>query len=429
MEVWTSVIDVQRVKEDFPIFRNRNLVYLDNAATTQKPEKVISAVADYYRNSYSNVHRGVYKISEEATELYENSRRNISEFVGSYSNESLIFLRNTTEALNLLSYSLSHDLKAGDEILLTQMEHHSNIVPWQFLQEKGVKLRFASIDDDGLLNLDDLYSKMNSRTRIVSLCHVSNVLGTINPVKEICGYARDRDIISVVDGAQSVPHMPVDIKDIGSDFYAFSGHKMLGPSGIGCLAGIPDLLDRMHPFLGGGEMISSVNFTESTYAGIPMKFEAGTPNVEGAVGLSAAVDYLKGIGMPEVRLHEKELMNHVLKLESESGPKELISFGPSDTEKRGGVYTFNMGQVPAFSVDRMLKSRDITLGKSIHPHDLAAELDKRDIAIRTGHHCAMPLMGILDQAATARASFYVYNGKEDANSFMDALIDIGKGMS
>lgn len=418
------MIDASGIRKDFPIFRNRNLVYLDNAATTQKPEQVIEAISSYYSHTYSNVHRGVYKISEEATELYENARKNIAGFIGLRDPESLIFLRNTTEAINLLSYSLSHDLHTGDEVLLTQMEHHSNIVPWQFLEEKGVKLKFASIDSNGLLDMDDFYSRVNSRTRIISLCHVSNVLGTINPVSEICSFARDRGIISIVDGAQSVPHMPVDVHEIGADFYAFSGHKMLGPSGIGGLAGNPEMLRKMHPFLGGGEMISSVTFQNSTYADIPMKFEAGTQNVEGAIGLSSAVDYLRRLGMDEIRKHEKDLIGYILKLERESGPGELISFGPEDPELRGGVYTFNLGSVPAFDLNRLLSSRNVTIGRSVHPHDLAAELDRHDIAIRSGHHCAMPLMGILDQAATARASFYIYNGREDADLLMETLSQV-----
>ncbi len=422
------MFDASRVKQNFPIFSVNKLIYLDNAATTQKPNQVIDAVSDYYRTSYSNVHRGVYRISEEATEAYEKSRENIASFVGRKEPESMVFVRNTTEALNLLSYSLSHDLKAGDEILLTQMEHHSNIVPWQFLVEKGVKLRYASITEDGRLDLDDFYSKVSGKTRIISLCHVSNVLGTINPVREVCNYARDRNIISIVDGAQSVPHMPVDVDSIGSDFYAFSGHKMLGPSGIGGLIGNTDMLGRMHPFMGGGEMISSVSFQESSYAEVPMKFEAGTPNVEGAIGLSAAVDYLRKLGMDQVRKHEREMISYTLKLEEESGPREIISFGPKDPEIRGGVYTFNLGNVPAFNMERMLESRNISIGTSVHPHDLAAELDSMDIAIRSGHHCAMPLMGILDQAATARASFYVYNGREDADAFMNALSKVREAM-
>lgn len=423
------MLDSSRISKDFPIFRSGNLIYLDNAATTQKPESVINAVSDYYTNTYSNVHRGVYKISEEATELYENSRKNISDFVHSQSPESLIFLRNTTEALNLLSYSLSHDLESGDEIILTKMEHHSNIVPWQFLEEKGIKIRYAAIDSEGNLDTDDLYSMVNSKTRIISLCHISNVLGAINPVKEICGYAGDHNIISIVDGAQSVPHMPVNIKDIGADFYAFSGHKMLGPSGIGCLAGDPEMLRKMHPFMGGGEMIGSVSFKGSTYADIPAKFEAGTPNVEGAIGLSAAVDYLRKTGIDNVRAHEVEIMKHLFKIEEESAPEELISFGPRDTERRGGVYTFNLGNVRAFNLETSLGDISGKGTRSVHPHDLAAELDKKNIAVRSGHHCSMPLMGELKQAATARASFYIYNGINHADILMEALKQIWEAYS
>lgn len=421
------MLDVARIKKDFPIFSARNLVYLDNAATTQKPSQVIDAVTDYYRKSYSNVHRGVYTLSEEATELYEHSRENISRFLGKGNDQSLVFVRNTTEAINLLSYSLGHDLRAGDEILLTQMEHHSNIVPWQFLQEKGVKLHFARITDGGVLDIDDLYSRINRKTKVISLCHVSNVLGTINPVREICSYGRERGITTVIDGAQSVPHMPVDIDSIGCDFYAFSGHKMLAPSGIGGLIGNNDILEKMHPFMGGGEMISSVSFESSEYAEVPLKFEAGTPNAEGAIGLSAAVDYLKGLGMEEVRQHEKDLITYVLRLEREREIDGLKSFGPSDPEIRGGVYTFNLGDIPAFDIDRMMKSKDLNIGMAVHPHDLAAELDGRNIAIRSGHHCAMPLMSILDQAATARASFYIYNDRGDVETLMNELEKIAGG--
>lgn len=415
------VIDASAIKKDFPIFHGRDLVYLDNAATTQKPESVIDAISDYYRNSYSNVHRGVYRISEEATSLYEHSRENIAAFAGMDDPSGLVFVRNTTEAINLLSYSLGAGLKAGDEILLTQMEHHSNIVPWQFLSGKGVNVQYARTTGDGLLDMDDLYSRINSHTRIISLCHVSNVLGTINPVKEICSYAADKGITTVVDGAQSVPHLPVSFEDTGCDFYAFSGHKMLGPSGIGCLCARKETLDRMQPFMGGGEMISSVSFKGADYAEAPARFEAGTPNVEGAIGLSAAVDYLNGIGMDEVRAHEKEMISYVLKLEEQAQIKGLRSFGPKDPAVRGAVYTFNIGDVPVFDIESAARSRSASIGMSIHPHDLASELDRRNIAIRSGHHCAMPLMGLLKQSATARASFYIYNGRKDAEILMESL--------
>lgn len=415
------MFDAESLRKDFPMFREREIVYLDNAATTQKPQRVIDAVSDYYRNSYSNVHRGVYRLSEEATGLYENARENISGFVNAGTENSLIFVRNTTEALNLLSYSLGHDLKSGDEVLLTQMEHHSNIVPWQFLSEKGVRIRYAKITADGTLDMDDFANKINKNTKIISVCHVSNVLGTINPVREICSMARERDILSVVDGAQSVPHMPVDIHEIDSDFYAFSGHKMLGPSGIGCLIGKNEVLEKMHPFMGGGEMISSVSFDSSEYAPVPLKFEAGTPNVEGAVGLSAAVEYLKALGMDQVREHEKEIISHVLRVQDQENIVNLVSFGPKNPEIRGGVYTFNLGNVPWFDLNDALKRRDINVGASIHPHDLAAELDTENIAIRSGHHCAMPLMSVLNQSATARASFYVYNDIKEADMLMSAL--------
>ncbi len=421
------MFDPEEVKKDFPLLSRRDVVYLDNAATTQKPKQVIEAVKDYYENHYSNVHRGIYTLSEEATDMYEKARENIARFVGLRDASSLVFVRNTTEALNLLSYSLGTRLESGDEILLTEMEHHSNIVPWQFLQSKGLRIRYAKLTESGLLDVDDLVSKINRRTKILSVCHVSNVLGSINPVKELCSYARDNGIVSIVDGAQAVPHMPVNVDEIGCDFYAFSGHKMLGPSGIGGLAGKPEALDELIPFMGGGEMIRTVTYESSTYADVPLKFEAGTPNVEGAVGLSAAVNYLRRLGMQNVRKHEMDLMQHILNLEDEMSIRNLRSYGPRDVTHRGGVYAFNIGNQPSFSVDDLSEDSAVARG-AIHPHDIAAELNKRGIAVRSGHHCAMPLMGLLGLAATARASFYIYNGKSDVDLFMSALLEISRGL-
>ena len=333
------MLSPEEIKKNFPIFErqisNRRMVYLDSAATTQKPRQVVDAIVDYYYSCNSNVHRGIYRISDEATELYDRSRENVASFIGAGDSSELVFLRNTTEALNLLSYTLGKNLHRDDEILLTVMEHHSNLVPWQFLQEKGIKLKFADIDDEGKLDMDDFQAKISPSTRIVSVTHVSNLLGTINNVKELGKIAHENDALFIVDGAQSAPHMKVDVKDIDCDFFAFSGHKMLAPTGIGGLYGKRDLLEKMDPFMGGGEMINTVSLEKSTWAEVPLKFEAGTPNIEGAIGFSAAVDFLRNIGMDNVREHEKYLIGYTLKKEEESGIEGLKSYGPRNPDIRG----------------------------------------------------------------------------------------------
>lgn len=408
------------IKNDFPIFsRNPKLIYLDSAATSQKPASVIGAVKEYYETINSNVHRGVYTISEEATELYEHSRKNLAGFVGIKDPSRLVYLRNTTEAMNLLSYTLGASLKRDDEILLTEMEHHSNIVPWFFLKERGVKVKFAQIREDFTLDLEDFNSKLGARTRIASFVHASNVLGTINDVRELSKMCRERDCISIVDAAQSVPHMPVDVSRIDCDFLAFSGHKMLGPAGIGALCGRKDLLEKMPPFLGGGEMIREVSYKHATWNDVPWKFEAGTQNVEGAVGLSAAVDYLRKLGMDKVRDHEIELNRRMIELAD--SVSDLKYFGPSDPETRGSAFSFNLGNVSPFEVVKKAAEDNISITKSIHPHDIAAFLDKSGIAVRSGHHCAMPLMGRLGVAATARASPYVYNTNDDIEKLFASI--------
>lgn len=415
-----SVLIPTEIKKDFPIFRrNPDLIYFDNAATTQKPEAVIHSITEYYETVNSNVHRGVYRISEEATELYEGCRKNISSFIGGKKPSELVFLRNTTEALNLLAYVLGRTLKKGDEVLLTEMEHHSNIVPWYFLKEKGVKVKFARITDDYKLDLEDFNSKLTSNTRIASFVHISNVLGTINEVKEMSKLCGENDTLSIIDGAQSVPHMKVDVRDIGCDFMAFSGHKMLGPAGIGALYGRLELLEEMEPFLAGGEMIREVSYESATYNDVPWKFEAGTQNVEGAVGFSAAVDYLRKIGMENIRNHEKSQMKKIL--DAASSISRLQSFGPQDLEHRGAVFSFNLGQVSTFDVVKKAAQDNITLSRSLHPHDLAAFLDTSGIAVRSGHHCAMPLMSRLGTAATARVSPYIYNSESDIDKLFDSL--------
>ncbi|AKA48630.1 hypothetical protein IX51_05410 [uncultured archaeon] len=423
------MINPEEIKSHFPIFnreiKGNRLVYLDSAATTQKPVEVVDAIVDYYYNSNSNVHRGIYTISEEATELYDASRENVSHFIGSKDSRQIVFVRNATEALNFLSYTLGRSLTEGDEILLSVMEHHSNIVPWQFLKEKGVRLKFVDIGSDGNLDLEDLKSKISKRTKIVSLTHVSNLLGTINPVKEIGRIAHENGSVFIVDGAQSVPHMPVDVEDIGCDFMAFSGHKMLGPSGIGVLYGKFDLLDSLHPFMGGGEMIREVSLEESTWNDTPLKFEAGTPNIEGAIGLSAAVDFLRGLGMENVRRHEMELVSYVLQKEIESGIKDLVSYGPREVQERGGVYSFNIGEIHPLDLNRKLSVESVETS-AVHPHDVAADLDSYGLSIRSGHHCAMPLNNKLGIVASSRASFYIYNSREDVNALFDALKKVQK---
>lgn len=420
-------VNPEQLKKDFPIFSNNpDLIYLDNAATTQKPSSVIKAVSDYYSTVNSNVHRGVYKISEEATEMYEGSRKKVSEFIGAREPAEIVFVRNTTEAINLLSYTLGRKLKKGDEILLTEMEHHSNLIPWYFLRERGIEVKFAKMKEDFTLDYEDFQGKLNSRTAIASFTQVSNVLGTINDVRQLSNMCRENSTMSIVDAAQSVPHMPVDAKAIGCDFLAFSGHKMLAPAGIGVLYGCKDLLDKMHPFLGGGEMIGEVDYNGATYADIPWKFEAGTQNVEGAVGLSAAIDYLKAIGMSSIRAHERSMIDHIFKIMNSIG--DLRQFGPLDSGKRGGVFSFNIGDVKPFDLLDQSNTK-FAVSHSIHPHDVAAFLDRNSIAVRSGHHCAMPLMGRMGVSSTARISPYIYNDERELDLFFDALSNCRKEMA
>lgn len=419
----------EKIKQDFPIFhseKNRNLTYLDSAATSQKPKKVIDAVTYFYENYYSNVHRGIYSLSEIATDMYEKARENVSSFIGSASPEQVVFLRNTTEALNLLSYTLGRDLVAGDEVLISIMEHHSNIVPWQFLEERGIKVSYTDITEEGKLDMEDFSRKLTPRTRIVSMTQVSNLLGTINPVRVMGKMAHDNGSIFIVDGAQSVPHMKVDVRNIGCDFLAFSGHKMLGPSGIGVLYGKQEMLEEMHPFLGGGEMIRTVSTSGSTWNDVPLKFEAGTPNMEGAIGLSAAVDYLDEIGMDQVRDHEMDLIQYTLKLEEEYNIDDLVSYGPRNPDARGGVYSFNMGEIPPMDMDSQFRDNGMVIGSSVHPHDVSSSLDEADVAVRSGHHCAMPLNHRLGVVATSRASYYIYNTRNDVEKLFDQLEKIRK---
>ncbi len=416
--------NIQKIRKDFPILSRKiyghDLVYFDNAATSQKPNQVIDAISDYYQNHNANVHRGVHKLSEEATEMYEGVRKKVADFINGGDKRQIIFTRNATESINLVAYSWGRaNIKKGDEILLTEMEHHSNLVPWQILaQETGAKLKFIPIDEHGELRIknNELKTYLTPKTRLVALTHVSNVLGTINPVKEIISDIRDlkSDICILVDGAQAVPHIPVSVQTLGCDFYVFTGHKMLGPTGIGVLWAKKELQEAMPPFLGGGDMILEVELEKSSYNYIPWKFEAGTPNVAGAVGLGAACDYLSKIGMKSVREHEQDLTKYALdQLRSTPG---VDIYGPEKLERRSGVISFNIVNNPPAGGGKVV----------VHPHDLASILDLEGIAIRSGHHCAQPLMKILKIPAAARVSFHIYNTKEEIDKLVPAIEKVKK---
>ncbi|MGA8905584.1 MAG: cysteine desulfurase, partial [Candidatus Bathyarchaeia archaeon] len=377
------------------------LIYFDNAATSQKPNSVIESTDRYYREYNANIHRGIHKLAEEATLAHEEAREKIAKFINARHTEEIIFTRNATEAMNLVAYTWGKaNVGKGDKIVLTIMEHHSNIVPWQLLaQEKGARVEYVKIDDEGLLRQDEINELIDETTKLVCVTQASNVLGTINPVKEIGKVAHRYGAMFLVDAAQSVPHMGVDVRDIDCDFFAFSGHKMLGPTGIGVLHGKREHLQAMPPFLGGGEMIREVHTTGASWKDIPYKYEAGTPNIVGAIGLGAAVDYLSKIGMENVHEHEREITSYAIRRMAEI--KEITIYGPKDVAKRVGVLSFNLGDV--------------------HAHDLASILDEEGIAIRSGHHCAQPLMEFLNVPAMSRASFYIYNTKEEVDVFMNAL--------
>jgi cysteine desulfurase/selenocysteine lyase len=397
-------LDVDAIRADFPILtrqvNGKPLIYLDSAATSQKPSAVIDAMDDYYRRYNANPHRGVYVLSEEATAGYEGARGRVATFINAASPKEVIFTRNTTEAINLVRYSWGRaNLRQGDRILLTEMEHHSNLVPWQLLaSDVGARLEFLCIDDTGLLQLDQLERKL-AGVRLLGITHQSNTLGTINPIKAITAAAHRAGALVLVDGAQAVPHMSVDVRDLGVDFYAFSGHKMCGPSGIGVLWARRALLEEMPPFLGGGDMIRRVKLTEATWNDLPWKFEAGTPSVAEGIGLGAAVDYLGQLGMERVRTHERTLVDYALeKFQEIPG---ITIYGPADSEIHGGAISFTL--------------------PGVHPHDLATLVDREGIAVRAGHHCTQPLMDRLGVAATTRASFYVYNRPDEVDRLVDAI--------
>ncbi|MDQ4072292.1 MAG: cysteine desulfurase [Actinomycetota bacterium] len=393
------------VRADFPILEReiggKRLVYLDSAATSQKPRQVIDAIGDHLSRTNANIHRGVYALAQEATELFEGARERIAAFVGD-AYETTIFTKNATEAINLVSHSWGRaNLGPGDEVLITQMEHHSNIVPWQLACEQtGATLRYLSVSETGELSLDELDAVLaEGRVKLVGVVHVSNVLGTINPVSEIAARARAVGAVTLVDGSQAVPQMPVDLSDLGADFYVWTGHKALGPTGIGVLHGRRELLEAMPPFLGGGDMISSVSFEGSTWNELPFKFEASTSPVAEGIGLGAAIDYLDAVGMERVRAHEADLTAYALERVIEVDG--LRVFGPLDPERRGGVVSF--------AID------------GIHPHDLAELCDREAVCVRAGHHCAQPLMRRMEVPATARATFHVYNAREDVDRLIEAL--------
>ena len=399
------MLDVHRVRKDFPILGRsvygKPLVYLDNAATSQKPVSVIRALTDYYEQYNSNVHRGVHALSMEATDRYEEARVKVANFIGAPSAESVIWTRNVTEAINLVAYSwASKNVQEGDSIVTTQMEHHSNLVPWQRVAEaNGAELKILPLNSDGTLDLSDIDSIVTPSTRLLAFTHMSNTLGTINPAEELIAKARSVGATVLVDGAQSVPHMPVDVVELDCDFMGFSGHKMLGPTGIGALYARPEILEGMEPFLTGGEMVLQVWNERATWNELPMRFEAGTPNIADAIALGAAVDYLNDLGMNNVREHEKQITRYALSRFREI--EELDMYGPDDPEKRGGIFSFH--------------------SDSVHPHDLGTFLDREGIAIRTGHNCTMPLMREMGIAATARASFYVYNLEEEVDFLVNTL--------
>jgi len=402
-------LDPQALRADFPILRREinghPLVYLDSASSSQKPDAVIDAVSDYYREYNANVHRGIYTIGEEATAAYELARARVARFINAPDVHEVVFTRNATEAINLVSYSWGRrNIGRGDTIVLTEMEHHANLVPWQLLvQEKDGDLEFIPITDDGLLRLDVFEVLLRLKPRLVAFTHVSNTLGTINPVREMVELAHAAGALVLIDGAQAVPHLPVDVQALGCDFYAFSGHKMLGPMGSGALWARRELLEAMPPFLSGGEMIREVHLRRSDFNDIPWKFEAGTPAVGDAIGLGVAAEYLEAIGMDAVRAHERELVTYGLDALTRGVPG-IELYGPMDPDQRGGVIPFNL--------------------PGIHPHDVAQVLDRSGVAVRAGHHCTMPLHERLDLAATARASFSVYSTPADIDALVAGLVEV-----
>jgi cysteine desulfurase/selenocysteine lyase len=410
------LLNSRTIRQDFPILKRRvnghQLIYFDNAATTQKPRQVIEAIRDFYENHNANVHRAVHTLSQESSELYELAHEEVADFINAEGMEEIVFVRGTTEAINLLAYSWGcHSLKKGDEILVTLMEHHSNIVPWEILaRTRGYCVKYSQVNPDGTLNYDSMRQAMTKKTKFVCVSHVSNVTGVINDVKRIAKLAHECGALLLVDGAQSVPHIPIDVKKLNVDFLAFSGHKMLGPTGIGVLYGKRHLLERMEPFQGGGEMIKEVSFKSNakkcsiTWNDLPWKFEAGTPHISGGVGLMEAVRYLKRIGMEDLQANEKKLTEYAIKRMQEN--KKLTIYGPTESSGKCGIIPFGI--------------------KDLNSHDIALFLDSYGIMIRSGLHCAQPLHQMLKIKSSARASFYIYNTLEEIDRFADVLNEMGE---
>lgn len=400
-----GTLDPAKIREDFPILNltvhgGKKLAYLDNAATTQKPAKVVCSLCDYYQAFNANVHRSLHYLAEQATQRFEEARRKVVKFVGAASEREIVFTRGTTESINLVAYGWGRKfLNAGDEIVLTEMEHHSNLVPWQLLaKEKGAALHFVPVFDDGTLDLSAYHNLLSRRVKLVAFTHVSNVLGTVNPVRSMAAEARDAGAVVLVDAAQSVPNRPVDVKEIGCDFLAFSGHKMIGPTGIGVLYGREELLQKMDPFMAGGEMINKVYTDHSTWAELPQKFEAGTPSISSAIGLGIAIDYLTAIGLDRINAYEQELTRYALRTLAQIPGVKIFGHAP----ERGGAVSFDV--------------------EGIHPHDMAQFADREGVAIRAGHLCAQPLMRRLGVPAVNRASVYFYNLKTEIDQLAEAIV-------
>ncbi|EAG7909914.1 cysteine desulfurase [Listeria monocytogenes] len=399
------MIDIQKIRADFPILaqeiNEKPLAYLDNAATSQKPKQVIEALTHYYEFDNANVHRGVHTLAARATDAYESARGKVAKFIHAREVAEIIFTRGTTSAINLVVDSYAEaNIEAGDEIVISYLEHHSNLIPWQQLaKRKGAVLKYIELEEDGTISVEQAKKTIGEKTKIVALAHVSNVLGTITPIKEIAAIAHQFGAVILVDGAQAVPHMEVDVVDLDADFYAFSGHKMMAPTGIGALYGKRELLDAMEPTEFGGEMIDFVELYDSTWKELPWKFEAGTPIIGGAIALGAAIDYLAEVGLENIHAHEQALTSYAM--EEMSKIEGITIYGPKDASKRCGLVTFNL--------------------EGAHPHDIATILDEDGVAIRAGHHCAQPLMKWLDVSSTARASFYIYNTKEEIDALIDGL--------
>jgi cysteine desulfurase/selenocysteine lyase len=405
----SSTLDVAAIKRDFPLLmkatqRDKPIVYLDSASSSQKPQQVLDAMEELYETTYANVHRGVYELGAETTERYEGARSAVARFIGAPSEREIVFTKNVTEAINLVAYTWGRaNLHEGDAVVLTHLEHHANIVPWLMLQaERGIELRWIPLTDDHTLDLSNL-DRLLDGAKLVGVSAMSNVLGTLTPVREISDAAHAAGALCLVDAAQRVPHLPTDVTDLGCDFMGFTGHKMLGPTGVGVLWARAELLEEMPPFLGGGEMIRDVRLDGFTTNEVPWKFEAGTPPIVEAVGLGRAVEYLEGLGMPNVRAHEVQLTDYALRTLSERFGDQLTIHGPSSVDLRGGVLSLSF--------------------QDVHPHDVSQVLDQHGVCVRAGHHCAKPLMRLLGVAATARASIYVYNDESDIDALADALSD------